>query len=208
VRQIIRMGRKRDNLNRFENLQKKVNLTHFKSAPNLGAGSSSLFEEYFQSTGTVSSILAAVRLLSPHEWCLRVVASLVFQHGLRISEILNIKGIHIYPNDKLMIHGLKRSKNRLIHMGDVAVYLNRYRGSSSYVFEAYNYDYFYREFKKRGWYISVSSSSKLAVTHSGRHLLAQSMTVEGLEIEDLQEYIGHRNINTTKRYARGKLRKG
>ena len=134
-----------------------------------------------------------------------VIGVLIFRYGLRVSEVLNIRYSDVRVGHKLFIHGAKKSNNRLLDIYELNDFFCLDRSNTSYIFTGISRFFIYREFKKLGIGISIEGNKKLAVTHAGRHLLMQELKNSGDSTDDLQRYIGHKSINSTKCYTQEKI---
>jgi len=61
--------------------------------------------------------------------------------------------------------------------------------------------------KRKGIFIAHENSNKLSVTHAGRHLQVQELEKGGIDLSDIQNFIGHKSIKSTQCYASQKSKK-
>ena len=135
------------------------------------------------------------------------ISVLVFNYGLRISEVLNVRYSDFRSNNILVIQGSKGSHNRLIQSDELAKYYGQQQKNTNKIFWCYSRFYVYREFVNKGLSFRFGDNKVNSVTHSGRHLLMLNLKQSGIELEDIQSYIGHKNIKNTKIYAEEKTKK-
>ena len=142
----------------------------------------------------------------------RAMILLLLRTGMRIGELLNVKVEDIVmPENKILIYlGEKNYQGRVVYYsedGQVALqqwlearnrarkylFYSRYREQLSYV---------------AAWTIMKKLLAKVNLSHKGyslhslRHTFATDMLNAGLRLEVLQQLLGHRSIEITRRYAR------
>lgn len=121
-------------------------------------------------------------------------------HGLRISEVLNLKSSDIIGRNKLLIRGLKGSGNRII----VVEFIDELKDLSTHynglVFNGISRYFIYREYKKMGIGIAFNSSKKMAITHAPRHQYISELSNAGVNIVDIQHNLQHKSVSSTKHY--------
>lgn len=142
--------------------------------------------------------LNAIMSISP---ILHAFAIVQMQNGLRVSEMLNIRGIDLMTGDRVVINGLKGSLDRIIVSSLLCAKFKHLRGKKIRLFRDYDRYYLYRLYKKVGLTASVKSSSKKAVTHVFRHKMAKDLKRHGVKTEVTKSFIGHKNIKNTQRYG-------
>lgn len=129
------------------------------------------------------------------------IAVLQFTAGLRISEVLNISVYDIALSGHVSIQSLKHSANAVVHGGVVSPYLIDCKKNGVNPFSAYSRFYVYRQFKKHSIYFQSSSSSKASVTHAMRHVSAKSLRSSGINKDQIQKFLRHKNPKNTERYG-------
>lgn len=132
----------------------------------------------------------------------KAVAALMFEHGLRISEVLRIEKRDISASGHIRIRGLKGSHSRVV----LANILRKFWTTSpEYMFplcNTYSRFYFYRWLKKMGVYKVFGENKKYSVTHLFRHALALHFKEEFDDTQLTQQYLGHKNIKSTLLYEK------
>ncbi len=131
---------------------------------------------------------------------LSAICELLFVHGLRISEALNIKGSDISPKGHIKIKGLKKSKDRIISVGLHKSFWLSMRNITQKIGDVYSRFYFYREFKKRGIRLEFNGYKNAAVTHAPRHLLIKELSILDKDLTLVQSTLGHKSIKSTQHY--------
>lgn len=129
---------------------------------------------------------------------------LLLQHGLRISEVLSISASSFIGVNTLLIKGLKHSENRVIVNPLYCKELFQYVSGVGCLSVDFNRYYIYRLMKARNIQCAGLNSNKIAVTHAGRHLTLQNLKSNNLSADDIQKYIGHKNINSQNNYTTSK----
>jgi len=142
----------------------------------------------------------------------RAMILLLLRTGLRIGELLNVKIADIImPERKILIY--LGEKN---YQGRVAYYSEDAERALQQWFEVRNLEreyLFYSRSRARISYVAAWTvmrnllakaglSGKGYSLHSLRHTFATDMLNAGLRLEVLQQLLGHRSIEITRRYAR------
>jgi len=132
----------------------------------------------------------------------KAVAALMFEHGLRITEVLRIEKGDISASGHIRIKGLKGSNSRVVLSN---IRRKFWITSPDYMFpigNTYSRFYFYRWFKKMGVYKIFGDNKKYSVTHLFRHALALQFKVDFNDTQLTQKYLGHKNIKSTEHYEK------
>ena len=130
----------------------------------------------------------------------KAVIELMYNYGLRISEVLAINSKSINSRNQIIIKGLKGSNNRLI---TPISYTNYWKKVKEYNCQDHTTNgrfYYYRLFRKLGFISHSAGNKKNSVTHSFRHNFVTEIMKETDNIEVAKELIGHKNLNSTKYY--------
>ena len=148
----------------------------------------------------------------------KVIVKLLYASGMRVSEVtcLNIGDVALDKKDEAYVHyrGSKRRNRKLSIEPEVAQALKEYteeirpkllRDSGE---QALFLNYRGRRLTRQGFwltlkgYAKVSGISKKVSPHTLRHSNAVHMLQQGMDIQTLQQRLGHAQISTTKVYAR------
>lgn len=148
----------------------------------------------------------------------KLIFSLLYYSGIRVSELVNIKIKDISLNeDIILIHG-KGSKDRLVPFNNITKelyldYLIKVRPSllsrsnsleSEYLFLNFKgtnltsrgvRDILYRLIKNNNYILKVSP-------HTFRHSFATHLINSGMDVRMVQELLGHSNLSTTQIYTK------
>lgn len=149
-----------------------------------------------------SAIQSGISKLKEVDKRVYYIACLLYENGLRISEVLGIKSYHIGINGMIIIKGLKGSNDRLIHGGTNVAYYEKCRVQNISPFEGLDYYYVYRTFKKVGISASIKGNDRKVVTHSLRHLHIAELKKMGTDNEVIATHIGHKNSDNTANYGK------
>ena len=139
----------------------------------------------------------------------RLIFSLLYGSGLRVSEIVCLKVEDLDLIEKyIFIHNAKGNKDRYVLLSSVSLklaekYLNRLSSKQKYLFAgAKNGSHLHQRSVQK---IFEDSSRKAGITtkvscHSLRHSFATHLLEKGVSIYHIQRLLGHQNIKTTEVY--------
>ena len=144
---------------------------------------------------------ATIKAESIH-WKLACIIHLTYLHGLRISEVLSIKGNDIMKNGTIKIKALKKSNQRVITTGKYHSQLLRYVSKPVYIFSEFNRYWCYHQFKKLGISFKFGNNSVHSVTHAGRHIVALLQKENNIATVTTQSYLGHKSEKSTEVYRK------
>lgn len=132
----------------------------------------------------------------------RAVLELQMLYGLRISEVLSISSGQVNSLGYISIKGKKGSKNRIVRSSlFVPFWVDVVRNGYIIGMERSRF-YYYHLYRRYGLCVSLPGSGVNAVTHSLRHIVIQSMKSDSFEIENIAEFIGHKNSKNTENYGK------
>lgn len=154
---------------------------------------------------TIEEVLRMLDLAqTPFE---KVIVSLLFDTGARISEILNLKTSDIDWQNRYVHVTLKGGLEADYMLSDTGIaalkeWLDSRKTDSARVFMDYNYYYAYTQLKR----LAIKAGIKEFTPHHLRHSFAHFCLDKGVTLYDLQQLMKHRSINTTATfYGRSKL---
>ena len=138
----------------------------------------------------------------------RAIISLLYSCGLRISEVINLRLIHIdLSRRQLMIKNAKGRKDRFVVLAQSFIPILH-----SYL-SAYKPDYYFVEGQKKGKYTQSSirkflnkncieaGIQKKVTPHTLRHSYATHLLENGVGLRHIQELLGHVKPETTMIYT-------
>lgn len=149
----------------------------------------------------ISRIRHTLEATAGHSDVLHAVTDIMIAYGLRISEVLSIRGTDIDDMCNIYIKGLKGSGNRIISPVQSRAFFQKHIGKRCLVFDCINRFWVYREYKKLGIYEKMSNGYKNSVCHLPRHLLIRYLHASGKELEDIRKFISHESTGSTEYYT-------
>ncbi len=145
----------------------------------------------------------------------RLILTLFYQTGIRLSELINIKEIDVGVNE-IRVTG-KRNKQRLIPLTDnllslISLYREEKKinfGSTTYFILTDKGNKLYEKFvyRKVNSYLSLVSSKQKKSPHILRHTFATHMLNNGADLNAIKELLGHENLAATQIYTHNTFQK-
>lgn len=134
---------------------------------------------------------------------LRIIIQLLYETGIRISELTAIETSDIdYEQHTIRING-KGNKERIVYYTDeLGTMMKEYAADrQGKLFQGA--DQSQREIRYEIWRaLHTHATNGKASPHTIRHTFATEMLRKGMPIPSLQTLMGHTNIETTRNYAR------
>lgn len=163
----------------------------------------------------VKELLSVPNIKAPTGLRNRVALELMYRAGLRVSEVCNLSPDDIdLEKGFLYVQQGKNKKDRVVPLDQETICWckkwNEIRPSSKYfittlkggkISQRYIREMCYRYSKKSGVYINDNHVKKPVRPHVLRHCFATELLEEGFSIREVQEILGHKNINTTMIYT-------
>jgi len=134
----------------------------------------------------------------------RLVISLLYSAGLRVSELINLKNSDInFVDNTIHIKNAKGGKDRLTILSKkVKSLLKNYKTGNIYVFESRNKKYSSRSISEVITVASLKAKINKNVTpHTLRHSFATHLLENGADIRHIQRLLGHSRLETTSIYT-------
>lgn len=132
---------------------------------------------------------------------IKLIISLMWHNGLRISEVLKIRVGDILPGARIVIRGAKGSKNRVVSVAEDAIMWERNKLSIVSFIQSISRFYIYRICKKYGFYMKTEEDVNMKVTHYFRYLYILSLKLSSLNEEDISNVIGHKSVKSQRYYV-------
>ncbi len=154
-------------------------------------------------SAAVNSILSN-RLIPEVE---KVMIELIYRNGLRVSELLRIRGTDIMQNGSFIIRASKFSENRIGFIVNGAQWFQSWRSFPGEVFRDYNRHFVYYLFKRRGISAQIIGNQNKAVTHVLRHQAIENLQRATNDSAATAQAIGHRSKRSTEHYLNHKIKK-
>ena len=155
----------------------------------------------------VTKLIKAARLSDSYSLRDSTMILVAYTHGLRISELLNLKWSQInFEEGAITINRLKRGRQSIHPLTAIEIRaLNRIKkkNKTSYVFiTLYNAPMSPSTFQK----IILRAGQKADLgfpvhPHMLRHATGYKLVNDGQDIRKIQHYLGHQNIQHTVRYT-------
>jgi integrase len=153
-------------------------------------------------------LLSALKEKSETTWGL---ALLSLSTGMRLGEMLNLKGEHVnFHENTIKIVDTKSKRNRTVFLPDAALEMLKnlnpkagqfvFKKSSGAPFKTLS-DTYYRVVKQLGFNDDITDSRDKVVFHTLRHTFASWMTQDGGSVFLVSELLGHSSLEMTRRYS-------
>lgn len=130
------------------------------------------------------------------------IVDMLLSCGVRISEALSVtRGDFLTPR-QVIIRGLKGSNDRLCALSrDYYLPSSVFSGDSP-LSAIWSRFWAYRMCRALNIYWRDPKTGHRCYTHAGRHLISEYLVSKGHSLEDIQLFLGHKSIESTKYYAR------
>lgn len=148
------------------------------------------------------SYITAVRAASTVTALDKAVLLLLLEHGVRITEILRIQRQDLLGHGRVLIRGIKRSNDRLLYGVSYYEALEHWLIAFTSIGEIFSRFYYYRLCVSLGIKFENGGSKKLSVTHAGRHLFAESLSAQSIELATISRSMGHKSTKSTESYVK------
>jgi integrase/recombinase XerC len=145
----------------------------------------------------------------------KLLITLLYQTGIRLSEIIGLKNQSI-RSEEIKVIG-KRNKERIIPLSNTTLSLieeyNRIKciefPNSSFFFITDKGNKMYEKFvyRKVNYYLSLVSSKHKKSPHILRHTFATHMLNNGADLNAIKELLGHENLSATQVYTHNTFQK-
>ncbi|MGM0496706.1 MAG: tyrosine-type recombinase/integrase [Bacteroidota bacterium] len=149
----------------------------------------------------------------------RLIIEILYQTGVRVSELVNIRDENVnFPKKQLHILG-KRNKERIVPLNDQLIdFIKNYISLREKHFRSNEDDYLlvtnkgkklyskavYRIVKS---YLSIVTTMKKKSPHVLRHTFATHMLNDGADLNAIKELLGHSNLSATQIYTHSTFEK-
>jgi|SRR3989338_804160 len=137
----------------------------------------------------------------------KLIISLLYSSGLRLSELINLKVGDLETEEKIgWVRSGKGSKDRMFLLSEKLIpdLKNHLRGmkDDDYIFQGWDGRISPRSVQKIvGLAAKKSGINKNIHVHTLRHSFATHLLESGEDIRKIQELLGHSNLNTTQLYT-------
>lgn len=140
----------------------------------------------------------------------RALFELVYSCGLRISEVCNVRFSKLFLDEKILRITGKGNKERIVPLGNAAVYWikiykdsirNQMNVNSEYLFINKRGKPLTRQAVWKRFYLYTQKIGISSKVHNLRHAYASHMLQGGADLRVVQELLGHSDIQTTQIYT-------
>jgi len=140
----------------------------------------------------------------------KLLLSLLYGSGLRVSEVVKIKISHLdLATKSLLVKDAKGQKDRYTLLSDISIkllnlYLPKLLNTQKYLFSGMSGDSHLSQRSAQKVFdhaLAESGIKKEASCHSLRHSFATHLLESGVDIRYIQKLLGHQNIKTTEIYT-------
>jgi len=163
----------------------------------------------------IEMMLNTIDLSQPQGHRNRAVLETLYACGLRVSELINLKISHFFPDIGFVKVIGKNNKERIVPIGDEAVkfirlYLANDRAGQKIEKGFENFVFLNRRGKKLSrvmvFYIIKEAAARAGIRknispHTFRHSFATHLVEGGADLRAVQEMLGHESITTTEIYT-------
>ena len=158
--------------------------------------------------------LLDIKLNTPFDYRNKAMLEMMYATGMRVSELINVKVFDIdFESDLIRVFG-KGSKERVVPLGDYAIYyIKKYydefrgffliKGENDYLFLNNHGLPMTRQgfFKIIKILAEEQGIKKDFSPHTLRHSFATHLLTHGADLRSIQEMLGHSDISTTQIYT-------
>jgi len=186
--------------------QSKTVLRAFKERNECVAQNTVKFSSVEQSDRAYNTLLLQLEQVYKHGLEVKAVARLQLLYGLRISEVLSIKGSNIDRFGAIWIEGKKKSNPRqVVDTELVQFYLSRRLLGNGLIFD-FDRFFIHRIYKSCGINHTADKSGKNLTTHYMRHLYVKRLSSQTDNLNDIASVVGHKSKSNTKGYLNSKIK--
>ncbi len=173
-----------------------------KSVPCPSAQSNTMYVTYNSQFAEIPDHIRIVERFKSIDYSMYVFLRILFDNGLRVSELLSVSGRDVSNSFMIRIRAKKNSNDRLVNASEFKDFLISKRFCSGLIFSSYNRFYIYRVMKSAGLSAIFGENKNKSVTHYARHQFAlsnQSLTDPSFSTSKL---LGHKSDNNGKYYEK------
>ncbi|MFA5127213.1 MAG: site-specific tyrosine recombinase/integron integrase [Patescibacteria group bacterium] len=160
---------------------------------------------------TVLTKLEIIKIINcAHNLKHKLLLSLLYGSGLRVSEVVKIKISHLdLASKSLLVKDAKGQKDRYTLLSSISIkllnsYLPKLPDQQKYLFSGMSDESYLSQRSAQKIFdraLQESDIKKEATCHSLRHSFATHLLERGVDIRYIQKLLGHQNIKTTEKYT-------
>ena len=166
------------------------------------AHSLGLYAPYNQPAGTNDSFMFNLIKRKDVSIPEKAVIELLYLYGLRISEVLKILPTDVAPTGQIFIKTSKTGEPRIVVPVEYTNFWANTGRLSLPLSNIYSRFYFYRLFKKLGYYSKYGNNDKYSVTHYFRHELVRNLEANGFDRKAIAQFLAHRGLKSIGYYEK------
>lgn len=154
-----------------------------------------------------SMLFEMVKKMQKYDYMMYPIFKVLYDHGFRISEVLEAERWQLKEDGKFTIKTEKGSLPRYLNYSEVEIryrkelQYNEYRGS------LLNYSQVKRRFESYFGATFFTENNRRLITHLFRHNFVKKKFREGVKIEEIAKIIGEVNEANVWGYVQGKIYK-
>lgn len=133
---------------------------------------------------------------------IRLLIDLMLSGGLRVSEVISLRGIDVRLDGKLVVFQSKNNQYVVIRSINFNAFWLAYGRGNFFRFAVYSRFSIYRIFKKLGISAEFENMSKSSVCHLPRHLVGALVYQSTNSIEEVKKELSHKNQHSSKSYIK------
>lgn len=167
------------------------------------------------SVGEIEKIISSIDLSTPEGVRNKAIFETMYSCGLRVTELVNLKISHLYPDLGFVRVTGKGDKERLIPIGETALkHIKIYRETTRTDIDIKPGQEDILFLNRRGSKLSrvmiflvlkelvkIAGITKVISPHTLRHSFATHLVEGGADLRAVQEMLGHESITTTEIYT-------
>lgn len=180
--------------------KQNIDFLRTNSAPTVPAQITKVLQQPSNTETAVNVCLNLINKSFYFQGLAGAVATILFQYGLRISEILNVRWCDVSATGLIYIKGLKGSDSMYIQAHSHLYEWQSFRNSGRKVKDYYSRFYFYRHFKHIGISFQFGGNKRQSVTHAPRHFRILAMQDLNPDTDAIKSTIGHKHSKSTTHY--------
>lgn len=127
---------------------------------------------------------------------------LLLQHGLRVSEVIRISRGQLLGHGRVLIKASKGSNDRVLERVEYYEAIEHFLLCFNSLGEIFSRFYLYRLCLKMNINFENNYGKKNSVTHAGRHLYAESLSAQSVQLETISRQMGHKSTKSTEHYVK------
>lgn len=163
--------------------------------------SAKLCELSHNTSAALDALYNNIQKLNLYNPLVYYIASLQFEHGLRISEVLHISHYNLLNTGHFYLSGAKGSNSRVYYSSVTRAYFIRCKKYNFDPFDDINRFFVYRTYKKFAISFTDFEHKHTSVTHAMRHYIAQEIYDTKKDTAIVGDFLRHKSKTSTDYYV-------